>query len=784
MGTSDSGALTPVERRVMAGSPWGEEPAAGERIRTLVVDNFPALGRLAALRFLEWVQDHPGGVVSLPTGRTPEHFIHWVTRLVNGWDRPEVRAELEAGGIDPSRRPDLNSLRFVQIDEFYPIDPSQHNSFHAYVSHYYLQGFGLDPGRALLIDCREIGPLPDQALTELWPGGEVDLSLRFRAPRDGEERVRQEALARVDQWCQEYEDRIRRMGGIGFFLGGIGPDGHIGFNVRGSDHHSTTRLTEVNYETQAAAATDLGGIEVARRRLVITIGLGTITANPDCCAVIVAAGEAKAGTVADAIQQEPHVRYPATALHGLPHARFYVTTGAARMLRGRQLALVGRSGRLDEEEIERIVVDLAVRRVRKVTDLSEDDFRADEFGAALRRRESGDLRALTARVRDRLIDKLERGVRTLTKTRFLHTEPHHDDLMLGYLPHIVRHVRDASNVHYFACLTGGFTAVTNRFIEGHLARARALLATPKCRTMLAEGYFAPEDEIGRNRDVWQYLDGVAANDLAQRDEGAARRFLRNLIAVFGDRSAEALGWRLDTLAAYFAGHYPGQKDIVEVQRLKSLCREWEAECLWGYFGWNCANVRHLRLGFYTGDIFTEEPTPARDVAPVTALLREVRPDLVSVALDPEASGPDTHYKVLQAVTAALREYQQETGRSDLRVWGYRNVWFRFHPSEANLYVPVSLNMFSIMHSAFMNTFISQRDASFPSHEHDGPFSELAQRIQVEQYRKVKTCLGREWFQEHPSALIRATRGLVFLKEMDLQGFYAHSRALRQAAENR
>ncbi|MFA6107628.1 MAG: glucosamine-6-phosphate deaminase, partial [Candidatus Latescibacterota bacterium] len=133
---------------------------------------------------------------------------------------------------------------------------------------------------------------------------------------------------------------------------------------------------------------------------------------------------------------------------------------------------------------------------------------------------------------------------------------------------------------------------------------------------------------------------------------------------------------------------------------------------------------------------------------------------------------------------ALREYQQETGRSDLRVWGYRNVWFRFHPSEANLYVPVSLNMFSIMHSAFMNTFISQRDASFPSHEHDGPFSELAQRIQVEQYRKVKTCLGREWFQEHPSALIRATRGLVFLKEMDLHEFYAHSRALRQAAENR
>ena len=84
------------------------------------------------------------------------------------------------------------------------------------------------------------------------------------------------------------------MGGIGFLLGGMGPDGHIAFNTRGSDHNSTTRLTATNFETQAAAAGDLGGIEVSRSRLVITIGLGTITYNPDCASIIFAAGEAKA----------------------------------------------------------------------------------------------------------------------------------------------------------------------------------------------------------------------------------------------------------------------------------------------------------------------------------------------------------------------------------------------------------------------------------------------------------------------------------------------------------
>ena len=89
-----------------------------------------------------------------------------------------------------------------------------------------------------------------------------------------------------------------------------------------------------------------------------------------------------------------------------------------------------------------------------------------------------------------------------------------------------------------------------------------------------------------------------------------------------------------------------------------------------------------------------------------------------------------------------------------------------------------------MESAFMNTFISQREASFPSHEFDGPFCGLAQKIQVEQYEMVKTCLGGEWFHEHPNALIRVTRGLVFLKDMDLAEFYRHSRELRRAAENR
>ena len=72
----------------------------------------------------------------------------------------------------------------------------------------------------------------------------------------------------------------------------------------------------------------------------------------------------------------------------------------------------------------------------------------------------------------------------------------------------------------------------------------------------------------------------------------------------------------EELEDYFATVYPGKKDPEHIQELKGMCREWEAECLWGYYGWQCQNISHLRLGFYTGDIFTGEPSMDEDVLPI------------------------------------------------------------------------------------------------------------------------------------------------------------------------
>jgi glucosamine-6-phosphate deaminase len=771
-----------VEQAALSASPFKALYAPVEHIPVITVGNFPALGKLAAMRFLEWVQDHPDGVVSLPTGKTPEHFIKWVTHLLTNWNAPETQKTLEQSGVDPRRYPEMQNLHFVQIDEFYPIRPEQQNSFYHYVNKFYLEGFGLDREKALLMDCTKIGLKKGQSLEAIWPDFRVDLSLRTRQPTNQHERLQQSVLQRIDDWCRLYEDKIRKLGGIGFFLGGIGPDGHVGFNVRGSDHYSTTRLTATNYETQAAAAGDLGGVEISRNRLVITIGLRTITYNPDCTAIIVAAGEAKAGVVADAVQGPSCVSIPASALRLLPQARFYITMGAAKKLRERQAAVAAQSSEVSNEQIEMAIVDLALAKNKRILDLTEAEAKDDHTLAVLLAKRPEPFAELQTMVRDSLIRKIEAGSVSRQNTRFLHTEPHHDDLMLGYLPAIVRNVRSATNVHHFATLTSGFTAVSNPYMLRRIDILKRFIQTPKFAELHAEGYFDPNDEQGRNRDVWLYLDGLAARDAEMRDEGSARRILRNFIAVYDENDLKAIRDRMQELEHYFHTVYPGKKDPDSTQRLKGMCREWEAECLWGYFGWQCSHIHHLRLGFYTGDIFTPSPTVERDVAPILRSLESIDPEIVSVAFDPEASGPDTHYKVLQAINEAVQRYASANDRPDLRIWGYRNVWFRFHAAEANIYVPVSMNMFSVMESAFMNTFVSQREASFPSYEHDGPFCELAQEIQVQQYQILKTCLGREWFTEHPSPLIRCARGFVFLREMTIEEFRTQARDLRQAAE--
>jgi|TARA_B110000196_G_scaffold65819_1_gene55524 glucosamine-6-phosphate deaminase len=752
-------------------------PTPTTKVPYIIVDNFPQLGLLTSLRFLEWVNENPEGVISLPTGKTPEHFIKWTKHLLNNWNDKSLEKLRKENGLSIYKKPDLYGLQFVQIDEFYPIDSSQHNSFYHYDQHYYMEGFGMDPQKGLFINCNELPRAKGKSLVEIFPDFKVDLSLRFRDLKSSLEQDQQKTIFLVDQWCSEFENKIMDKGGIGFFLGGIGPDGHIAFNVRGSDHNSTTRLMTTNFETQAVAATDLGGIEISRNRLVITIGLATIVANKDATAIIIAAGEAKANIVKASIENVPDVQYPASVLSKLKGGRFYLTKGAASKIED-----VIKHDLCNEEwseaKTQRAVVGLSKKLNKFARRLTVEDLKADKKCQLI----PGLNKDTVPNALNVLEEKINKGITIVENEIFYHTGPHHDDIMLGFLPYIVHLIRSPKNKHYFTNMTSGFTSVSNSYICNVLNKTLGFLGKGKIQMTDYPDFFEKGYKLKTDKDVYHYLDRIASNNVGGQARGLSHRAVRSLVEIYGIKSKEELVTQINEIFTYLSGCYDGQKNIPEIQKFKGMIREFEEELVWAHYGVQVKDIFHKRLGFYSGDVFTEDPERERDVDPILNQLIELDPSIISLALDPEGSGPDTHYKVLQAIAEAVRLWGKDKDISKLRIWGYRNVWYRFDPAEADIIIPVSLNSMAMLRDTFMNCYLSQKEASFPSYEMDGPFCDLTQKIWVEQHELMELVLGRDfWYRnEHPR--LRATHGLVFLKEMTVDQFLNEAQRLEESME--
>jgi glucosamine-6-phosphate deaminase len=766
--------LTRVEQRFFDRS---DRKGYTTNIPYVIVPNFPNLGLLTSLRFLEWVAENPNGVISLPTGKTPEHFIKWTQYFLSNWNTPKAKVLMEENGLYLNTKPNLQGLHFVQIDEFYPINPKQQNSFYHYVTNYYIKGFGLDINNGLLMNCNDIQFADGKHFTDIFPDNKIDLSLRNREASNELEKLQQISIFKIDNWCTRYEEQIRAKGGIGFFLGGIGPDGHIAFNTRGSDHNSTTRLTPTNFETQAASAGDLGGIEISKNRLVITIGLDTITYNPEGVSIIFAAGEAKAPVVKNALESAPNNLFPATVLHRQKNARFYLTEGAAIQLND-SVERYFTEGEWNFAKTEKVIFDLCERIDKYAHKLELQDLKNDRYCSLI---PNLSLNVVTD-VINATKAKMAKGLAKETNQTYLHTGPHHDDIQLGIFPDIIRHLREASNKFHFSVLTSGFTAVTNAMIIHLLTSTLEFIAKGQIQMVDYPDFFKEGYKYKWDKDVSHYLNKVAEKNEEGKLRGVCHRMTRAMVDIYELNSKQDLVNQLEKNIEVIRNSYDGEKNQPDIQKLKGMLREYEEELVWAHYGVQVKDIEHKRLGFYTGDIFTQQPERKRDVDPILEMLRRIKPTKISLALDPEGSGPDTHYKVLQAIAEALRQWSHEEDLSNLKIMGYRNVWFKFQPYDANVFTPITLNSMAVLDRSFKDCYISQVHASFPSYELDGPFSDLSQRVWVEQFKRVQLIVGKDFFYEHDSPKVRATHGMIFHKEMFLDEFLKQARELEESME--
>jgi glucosamine-6-phosphate deaminase len=735
------------------------------QIPFLTVESFPKLGLLSALSFIEWVSENPNGVVSLPVSKTAQYFINYTHFILNNWDNKQGKELLEKYRLNGLQKPVLSNLQFVQMGDFYPISSEQHNSLFNFAKVNYIEGFGLKSEKSLLIKSEDIKLADNKHFLEVFPDYNIDLSLRFREAKTAIEKIQQESIFKIDNWCTNYENAIREKGGIGFFMGGIGPDGHIAFNTQGTDHFSTTRLTKTNFETQAVLAADLGGIEVSRTRLVITVGLGTIGFNPNAKAIVYAAGEAIADTIKTALESKPTVIAPATSLQKLENSRFYLTEGAAVKLED-SIDNFYKSGPWTHRKTERAVIELCKKINKFGPKLEIDDLKADKYCRLIPNLNENTVQSVI----DSILAKLHKGMEKEENQVYYHTGPHHDDIMLGIMPSTNRQSRDASNELHFSVLTSGFTAVTNRFLYDLLTDTKELINQGKIEMVNYRDFFKEGYKYKWDKDIYHYLDNIAAQNNYEKRRGVCHRAIRAMVSIWNIKSKEELRDVIYEILSTLNRSYDGSKNPPKIQKLKGMIREFEEELVWAHYGIMVKNVHHLRLGFYQGTSGTGQTNFEGDVLPILEDFRKYKPTVISLAMDPQGSGPDTHYKVLQAIAKAVEAWSKEEDLSQLRIVGYRNVWFKYNPWDVEVIVPVSLNALATLDKSFSECYVTQVNASFPSYQLDGKFSELTQRVWFEQHKQIQLLLGKDFFYQNESPLLRATHGMVFHRDLSVQQF--------------
>jgi glucosamine-6-phosphate deaminase len=244
-------------------------------MRVIIEENYDALSRKAAAIIAREMTAKPTAVLGLATGSTPLGVYEELIKMH------------KKEGLD------FSGVRTFNLDEYYGLSPEHPESYHTFMFKNFFEKVNVR---------RENVSIPD--------GMAVD----------------------VDQFCRDYEKRIRDGGGIDLQLLGIGRDGHIGFNEPGSSLASRTRLKTLTEETVRDNARFFGR-QGQVPHFAITMGVGTILEARKL--LMLASGENKAEAVRNAIEGPVSSQVTASALQLHPKVSVILDGPAANLLKRR-----------------------------------------------------------------------------------------------------------------------------------------------------------------------------------------------------------------------------------------------------------------------------------------------------------------------------------------------------------------------------------------------------------------------------------------------------------------
>jgi len=509
-------------------------------------------------------------VLGLPTGSTPV-----------GLYRELIRLHREAG-LDFSRVVTFN------LDEYYPMQPDDPQSYRRWMQETFFNHVNVPPQNIHIPD----GTIP---------------------PEEAED------------YCQRYEQKIRRAGGIDLQVLGIGRTGHIGFNEPGSPRHSRTRMVTLDPVTRRDAAGSFFGEENVPHQA-LTMGVGTILDARKV--VLLAFGEHKAPVVQRAVEGPVSDAVTASYLQQHSDANFLLDQHAAGQLTA--LLTPWAVGPVDWTPalIRKAVVWLSLKTDKALLKLSDDDLREHELYELLR--EHGPAGALGRRVFDELTATIcgrPGGGAPCTALIF---SPHPDDDVISMGGTLIRLVEQGHDVHV-AYMTSGNIAVFDH-------------------------------------DAWRFTD-----------------FVVEFNRLFGidEEHTDCVKGRVQ---AFLRSKAPGQPDSEDLLKIKALIRQTEARAAALACGVPPEQLEFMDLRFYRTGTIAKAPIHPQDIQDIIALIKRLKPAQVYVA--GEMSDPHgTHRVCAEAVFDAVRSVRKEG--LDFEVWLYRGAWEEWEPHQVERVVPLS-----------------------------------------------------------------------------------------------
>jgi len=135
--------------------------------------------------------------------------------------------------------------------------------------------------------------------------------------------------ADLQRTCKEFEELIKRAGGIDLQLLGIGANGHIAFNESGSSFDSRTMVVNLSERTIKDNARFFKSIEEVPRQA-LSMGMETIMEVRKI--ILLASGVGKAEAVAKSVEGPITTDVPASILQRHPNCIFILDEEAASKL--------------------------------------------------------------------------------------------------------------------------------------------------------------------------------------------------------------------------------------------------------------------------------------------------------------------------------------------------------------------------------------------------------------------------------------------------------------------